>query len=971
MVYEKQQTSSDDRYVVAWDSPLSPCPTETCLQIQVVAVYASKDDKQQEQEAVNLAMVVVEKETSSSSNNNMPTLLKNLFADSERQILTALDRGLEEFVRTGCGGTVKDDSSADAESQTFDQGKDAILAELLMDEHKEELDAENNKGSSVPESVIVDAEILPSERNKQHDPPSVEAATSKASGGVPTDEHSVEMDFAVQAAKKAVEMRKATSQSEFAVDAAKTVASKRTKTAPKKAEESSPRNEGDGSPSTATEKPNDISNVRSPSLDPYASGKPRAFMQTISRPEDFNKKRQVESVAPETARAAGSSSENGTRTKARKRSINVNRKDEKEPVIASDGNNDDDDTTDEEQKNLISAAQKALTEIAEQGREMTPEELLNDVLKFGEEKEKEEMVGDGFVSGAFEKAKELLREQKRNRQEKLRNDVAQRVASDVQSSAPKTDEPPEVRVKELTPEEDLRRMFEAGERLANGHITSVTPQSSSETGSLSKAAEEELDSIISSEKSVSSYARILDDELAELEVRINKSPGEDTDGPTKNPVFDIFSGPELYDPNVDPETAVNWPGAASGTNSVRLPKQLDEALKQAKFAAEVMMNLKEEKSKPSGTERELKYFLGTREIAKDQVEKLQQVVKEAVEIGLIDDPLARAAEISRLQMLLDELWIQPEERIREITSNYKDLLLSDNFPSLIRQRLNQMAERDIEALRNDDNSLEESHARERVLLGQIVAHAQLLLKEARALGAELEAQQLEVIRSICKVAMDPSHQTEEETAAALTEAVRDMRPLFDDSFVAYLKYSVAEEEGRLARKGVLDDPEHNKWLFVLKIVQQGVYTELARGISRYVDHIGYVLRMETSTERKLLLEKLIDVMPTLDVRPFVQVVENIVGSLGDSVKGDFGGYTELGEMTNKLLQLRRDMKELLPEDRIASMSRGADEWALKQKKRLLEARNLTKQRLESARDTEHFDREVEALGRRGETERFD
>jgi hypothetical protein len=247
----------------------------------------------------------------------------------------------------------------------------------------------------------------------------------------------------------------------------------------------------------------------------------------------------------------------------------------------------------------------------------------------------------------------------------------------------------------------------------------------------------------------------------------------------------------------------------------------------------------------------------------------------------------------------------------------------------------------------------------------------LLLKEAHALGAELEAQHLEVIRSICKVAMDPRYTTEVESAEALTDAVRGMRPLFDDAFVAYLKYAVAEEEGRLARAGVLDDPEHNQWLMVLKIVQQGVYRELERGISRYIDHIWYVLRMETPTERRLLLQKLIDAMPTLDVRPFVQVVESIVGSLGDSASGEFDGAYTLGQMTNKLLQLRRDVRELLPPERIALMSRDADKWAARQKDRLLEQRRQTKHLMEAARQTEHLDNEIEALGRRGEAERIE
>ena len=132
----------------------------------------------------------------------------------------------------------------------------------------------------------------------------------------------------------------------------------------------------------------------------------------------------------------------------------------------------------------------------------------------------------------------------------------------------------------------------------------------------------------------------------------------------------------------------------------------------------------------------------------------------------------------------------------------------------------------------DPTELEEKHSKERHVLGKLVKYSQLLLKEVQALGAELEATQVEVIRSICKVAMNPDHKTEEETAEALTDAVRDIKPLLDESFVAYLKYAISEEQGRLARAGVLDDPEHNRWLFVLQIVQ-GVYAELAVGVKRY------------------------------------------------------------------------------------------------------------------------------------------
>lgn len=110
-------------------------------------------------------------------------------------------------------------------------------------------------------------------------------------------------------------------------------------------------------------------------------------------------------------------------------------------------------------------------------------------------------------------------------------------------------------------------------------------------------------------------------------------------------------------------------------------------------------------------------------------------------------------------------------------------------------------------------------------------------------------------------------------------------------------------------------------------------------------------------------------MPTLDVRPFVQVVDNIASSLGDAVKGE-SDATVLGEMTNSLLQLHRDVHDLLPPDRINEMAKDADEWAAKQRNRLLEQRNLTKKRLRQSQEAEPI---AEAILKRasGEIERFE
>lgn len=570
--------------------------------------------------------------------------------------------------------------------------------------------------------------------------------------------------------------------------------------------------------------------------------------------------------------------------------------------------------------------------------------------KFGDEKEKEEKPGYGFVEGAMGKAKDLLKAE-----QDPRTDNREFTYRELD---------PDDEMKRKAEEDELRRIFAAGQSTAQEKLSKPTPN----PADMIKApmTEEEIDALIAADETVPLNARKLDDELVEFEVRVARSIGEEADGPAKNKMFDVFSGPEVYNPNVDPATAVNWPGAKEGTRTdVQLSRELEEALKQAKFAAAVLLNMREEEG-----DNEVRYFVGEKEISKERIAMLRKCVNEAVRAGIIPDPEIVLTERSRLQMLIDELESQPQERLEEIALNYKDLLLSDNFIDLVRERLYAMAQRDLAARQDGtEDLLKDAHAKERVIMMNLVQLAQGLIKEAQALGAELEVSMLEIIRSICEVAMDPAHTTEEETAIALTDAVRDMRPLLDDTFVAYLKYAIAEEEAKLERQGVVDDPEYNRWLFVLKIVQGGVYSELSRGVKRYIDHIGYVLRMKTKAERRDLLATLIDVMPTMDVRPFVKVVTNIVSSLGTSVKGDFSDGLVLGDMTNKLLQLQRDVHDLLPPDRINEMSRDADNWVAKQRERLLERQKLTRQRLRAARETGSVD--TDRVIASGEYDRFD
>lgn len=558
-------------------------------------------------------------------------------------------------------------------------------------------------------------------------------------------------------------------------------------------------------------------------------------------------------------------------------------------------------------------------EAMERGEDLSPEELAKRVMEFGEKEKKRDKVGSEFVKTAFEEAKSLLRKQT--------NAYKELDFADPPSS--KIDFKP---VDEIDPQEELRKMFARGQEFAERKIVNGNPQYQSDSGLTSINDEVDIDSLINSDKTVLRAVGSVEDELAELQVRISMN-GESV---PQGGVLDLFEGPTQME-ETDPVTATNYPGAVK--KNVKMHSKLREALNQASFASDLLEAIEVQEQ----NDGKVRYISRGKEIPPSQYKKLQKLVQEAVEVGLIGDPILKAQERARLQLILDEISNQDDDRFADIASGYKDLLLSDNFVPLVRERIDLMKSRDVTFDRTESTPEDQN---ERQILSKLIEYAALLLKEARTLGAELEAMQLEIIRSICEVAMDPRHTTEEEAAIALCDAVRDMRPLLDETFVSYLKYAIAEEEGRLARRGLLDVPDQNSWLLVLKVIQQGVYAELAKTVQRHVDSIWLVLRMDTNSQRRKLLELLVDDLPSLDVRPFRKVVDNIVGALGSGSRGEFD-TSVLGDYTNQILQLGRDIKEVLPPEKIRRKAKDADDWANEQRKKVVAMREEKMQLLKS------------------------
>jgi hypothetical protein len=220
-----------NRYIVAL-TRLSPSAKKRLAWILSCGYFlneaATKTHRRRHQLSPSMAMVVV-KDPNSGCVETVPPVLQNLFADSEKRILKALDRGLEDFV----AGKVKFTSARpDPQTEETQSAQEAMLAEI-MDEDDEM--NESKAGRSLPNDVM-DADIVVKTEKKEEqarakkDDASLsarrEAALKSMNQNTATDGVKVEeeiqgkgLDFAVQAAKRAAAKRQ-TNKEDFAVAAA-------------------------------------------------------------------------------------------------------------------------------------------------------------------------------------------------------------------------------------------------------------------------------------------------------------------------------------------------------------------------------------------------------------------------------------------------------------------------------------------------------------------------------------------------------------------------------------------------------------------------------------------------------------------------------------------------------------------------------------------------------------------------------
>jgi len=241
-----------------------------------------------------------------------------------------------------------------------------------------------------------------------------------------------------------------------------------------------------------------------------------------------------------------------------------------------------------------------------------------------------------------------------------------------------------------------------------------------------------------------------------------------------------------------------------------------------------------------------------------------------------------SAEMSyRFQILLRELVNQPDSAVRDLVLDaYRDVLLDPSFPALARDA---MARTEVEDV--DEDTKRKRREEVGAALEDMNEKVIDLATQLAELAAFAEQQHLETIRLVCEAAKGDS------TDRPLDLALRELRPRFDDDFIAYLVYAVNDEahySSVAAGNGLKKGGENQKkkkeqpsseWRLVLNAVKDIVYSYLAKERVADLDVIYNVLNLKDRDVRRKALELQVERMSDERLGPFLLTARNIFDNL--------------------------------------------------------------------------------------------
>nr|PVC49722.1 hypothetical protein MACL_00002759 [Theileria orientalis] len=244
----------------------------------------------------------------------------------------------------------------------------------------------------------------------------------------------------------------------------------------------------------------------------------------------------------------------------------------------------------------------------------------------------------------------------------------------------------------------------------------------------------------------------------------------------------------------------------------------------------------------------------------------------------------------RLNLLVNELFEATPDVLSTICNNYRDLLISEDYPTIMRSYI-------------VNNGIRSEREKERLrYLNEFVLS---IYKDAEIYTLKDEQYQLAKIKQICDWAINDF-----ENINDLVEANKNQ---YDVHFMSYIKLLIRKESEMFEKSGVSMRPENNPWLSILTIIQIAIRSMMEADIAEDLNLITNIVHMKMPKVRTHMTEFILATMPRSEWKSFKKLVFTLTDALTN--KG-----TEEGNMTNipeyvpeACHQLRREVESMIPD----------------------------------------------------------
>lgn len=252
----------------------------------------------------------------------------------------------------------------------------------------------------------------------------------------------------------------------------------------------------------------------------------------------------------------------------------------------------------------------------------------------------------------------------------------------------------------------------------------------------------------------------------------------------------------------------------------------------------------------------------------------------------------------RLQLLITELMQSRPEKCATICNNYRDLLVSEDYPTLMRSYL-------------CFNKAEGEHEKERLMfLNEFVLS---LYKDHQIFLINDEKIQLLKIKKIMDWARSDLND--------VNDMMMKNKQMFDTNFLCYLNLAISKEAEAMREENAVvplqregRDPRINPWLCILTIIHRAVTSLIKADMAEDVYMIGLICDFDNPKVRSYLLEFMLATMPRSDWKSFKDLIISASESLKNrppEERNDLEGAAP--HFVEAIMQLRDEVEKMIPD----------------------------------------------------------